>query len=76
MTNAPGSCRLAVDIGGTFTDAVVEKGGARATQKVLTTPANPAEGFMAATLQVLDASGTAPGHVGLSSTEPLWPPTR
>ncbi len=65
MADAPGSCRLAVDIGGTFTDAVVEKGGARATQKVLTTPANPAEGFMAAALQVLGASGTAPGDVGL-----------
>jgi N-methylhydantoinase A len=65
MTDASDSCRLAVDIGGTFTDAVVEKGGLRTTQKVLTTPANPAEGFMAATLQVLEASGTAPGDVGL-----------
>jgi len=30
--------RLAVDIGGTFTDVVVEAGAQRWTRKVLTTP--------------------------------------
>ncbi len=62
-TNA--ACRLAVDIGGTFTDAVMEAGDRRFTQKVLTTPTNPAEGFMAAVEHVLAAGGRAPADVGL-----------
>jgi len=33
--------RLAVDIGGTFTDVVLDSGGDRWTRKVLTTPARP-----------------------------------
>jgi N-methylhydantoinase A len=33
--------RLAVDIGGTFTDVVLEAGGERRTRKVLTTPSRP-----------------------------------
>ena len=40
------SVRLAVDIGGTFTDAVLEAGSTRQTIKVLTTPNNPAKSFM------------------------------
>ena len=35
------SIRLAVDIGGTFTDVVVETARARHTKKVLTTPRAP-----------------------------------
>ena len=42
-THPTTACRLAVDIGGTFTDAVLETGTRRFTQKVLTTPANPAD---------------------------------
>jgi N-methylhydantoinase A/oxoprolinase/acetone carboxylase beta subunit/N-methylhydantoinase B/oxoprolinase/acetone carboxylase alpha subunit len=59
------ACRLAVDIGGTFTDAVLETGSTRFTRKVLTTPANPAKGFMAAVEYVLAAGNVGPGHVGL-----------
>jgi N-methylhydantoinase A len=33
--------RLAVDIGGTFTDLVLEYPGDRATLRVMTTPAKP-----------------------------------
>jgi len=33
--------RIGVDIGGTFTDVVLEKGAARHTAKVLTTPRAP-----------------------------------
>jgi N-methylhydantoinase A len=66
MTTDPNAaCRIAVDIGGTFTDAVLEAGGVKITQKVLTTPANPAEGFMAAVEQVLAAGEIAPGAVDL-----------
>ena len=38
--------RLAVDIGGTFTDVVVEAGGRQTTAKVLTTPAAPEQAVM------------------------------
>src|ERR1700761_5852730 len=38
--------RLAVDIGGTFTDIVLEVGGDRRTRKVLTTPARPEQAVL------------------------------
>ena len=38
--------RLAVDIGGTFTDIVLEAAGRRWTRKVLTTPTAPEQGVM------------------------------
>ncbi len=57
--------RLAVDIGGTFTDIVLDRGGAQTTAKVLTTPARPADGFMAGVGRVLADSGTAPADVDL-----------
>src|SRR5271166_598393 len=40
------AARLAVDIGGTFTDLALEHGGKRTTVKVLTTPAAPEQGVM------------------------------
>ena len=39
--------RLAIDIGGTFTDLVLEYDGTRHTAKVLTTPDRPADGPIA-----------------------------
>ena len=43
-----GTVRVAIDIGGTFTDATLidEESGAASIAKVLTTPADPSEGFM------------------------------
>ena len=41
------SARLAIDIGGTFTDLALEQGGRRMTVKVLTTPADPERGVSA-----------------------------
>ena len=38
--------RLAIDIGGTFTDLVLDCHGQRSTAKVLTTPARPVDGLM------------------------------
>ena len=38
--------RVAVDIGGTFTDVVMHGGDAQVTTKVLTTPAEPAAGMV------------------------------
>jgi N-methylhydantoinase A len=55
--------RLAVDIGGTFTDVVLDgtgAGGRRATTKVLTTYADPANGVLEGIRQVLAEAGEAP----------------
>src|SRR5215208_5107936 len=51
--------RLAVDIGGTFTDATLidEESGAVSIAKVLTTPADPSEGFMQAAERALADAG-------------------
>ncbi len=58
MTTAP---RAAVDIGGTFTDIVVEWGAERrVTAKVLTTYPHPEEGFMAGLALALRRAGLAP----------------
>ena len=57
--------RLAVDIGGTFTDVVVESAGRRHTKKVLTTPAAPEEGVMDGMLGVLTEAGLSVGAVGV-----------
>ena len=57
--------RLAVDIGGTFTDVVLETADRQVTTKVLTTHAEPADGVMEGLAQVLDRSGTAPGDIGV-----------
>ena len=57
--------RLAIDIGGTFTDVVLDRDGARTTTKVLTTPDRPAAGFMAGVEAVLAESGVRPAAVDL-----------
>src|SRR3954468_20273363 len=50
--------RMAVDIGGTFTDIVLERGPERLTRKVLTTAKRPEEG-------VLDGARLVLGDAGL-----------
>ena len=67
MNNSRGRCRLAVDVGGTFTDVALEigAGGAVATVKVLTTPHAPEEGVIAAVKQAIRESGAGPGDIGL-----------
>ncbi len=59
------SVRLAVDIGGTFTDVVVEAGGRRTTAKLLTTPAAPEQAVLEATGRVLHAAGLRAAEVTL-----------
>jgi N-methylhydantoinase A len=49
--------RLAVDIGGTFTDVVLEVPGKRHSKKVLTTPRAPETGFMQGVLDILAETG-------------------
>ena len=57
--------RLAIDIGGTFTDATLvdEETGAVSIAKVLSTPSDPSLGFMTAAERILSESGVAPGDV-------------
>ncbi|MGO4396235.1 hydantoinase/oxoprolinase family protein [Variovorax sp. M-6] len=50
---------IAVDIGGTFTDVVLEKNGIRHSTKTLTTHGAPEEGVLAGVGEVLGNSGTA-----------------
>lgn len=50
--------RLSVDIGGTFTDVVLEGNGRRATHKVLSTPAHPEVGAMKGIMELVVAEGT------------------
>lgn len=61
---APGA-RLAIDIGGTFTDVALEAGGSPVTTKVLTTPAAPEQGVLAGVRKVLEIAGVAPSAVRL-----------
>ncbi len=49
--------RIGLDIGGTFTDIVLEHAGRRVTAKVLTTPGDPATGALAAIDAGLAAAG-------------------
>jgi N-methylhydantoinase A len=55
--------RLAADIGGTFTDVVLEQGSRRFTAKVLTTPHAPEEAVIEGTRGVLTQAGI--GFAGL-----------
>ena len=59
------SARLAVDIGGTFTDLALEHDGRRSTIKVLTTPAAPEQGVMAGVRDILQTSGVAAAEIGI-----------
>jgi N-methylhydantoinase A len=56
--------RLGVDVGGTFTDAVlVSDDGRLCSAKSLTTPGDQSEGVLAAVRAVLDAAGAEPREV-------------
>ena len=65
MTEAEGKARLAVDIGGTFTDLAMERGGRRWSAKVPTTPRAPEQGVATGVAAILDVSGLKPDEVGL-----------
>jgi N-methylhydantoinase A len=58
--------RLAVDIGGTFTDVVLELPGAgRVTTKLLTTYSHPGEAVLKGICQVMQQAGLSSGDIGL-----------
>jgi N-methylhydantoinase A len=54
---------LGVDVGGTFTDAVLFDGDAVHTAKTPTTPADQSEAVQAVVREVLDRAGAEPGDV-------------
>src|SRR4051794_40694655 len=58
--------RLGVDIGGTFTDAVLieEASGRVWIDKVSTTPADPSEGFLTSVRRLLQRVGLQPSEIG------------
>ncbi len=57
--------RLAADIGGTFTDVVLEHGGRRHSAKVLTTPRAPEEGMLEGIARVLAEAALPPSEIGV-----------
>jgi N-methylhydantoinase A len=57
--------RLAVDIGGTFTDLALEHRGTRVTAKVLTTPDAPEQGVLTGVAEILRRASVAPGDITL-----------
>jgi N-methylhydantoinase A len=60
-----GDWRLAVDIGGTFTDSVLldASTGRVVTEKTLTTPSDPLVGLQRGVVSVLDNAGVTPADV-------------
>ncbi len=56
--------RLAVDIGGTFTDIAIEQHGRILTAKTLTTPDAPVDGVITGIAHALDGTELSPGDFG------------
>src|SRR5918994_6004551 len=54
---------LGVDVGGTFTDAVIASGGRLVTAKAPTTPHDQSEGVLAAVRGALERAGAGPEEV-------------
>src|ERR1700741_5609209 len=59
------AARLAVDIGGTFTDLALEHDGRRFTLKVLTTQSAPEQGVLAGVRDILKSSHVVAGDIGI-----------
>ncbi len=59
----PEGALVGVDVGGTFTDAVVVAGGRVVTAKVPTTPDDQSEGVVAGVLAALERAGLPPSAV-------------
>ncbi len=65
MSADQNDCRIAVDIGGTFTDVVIETSSRRHSTKVLTTHHAPDDGAMTGIDRVLNAAGREPANIDM-----------
>lgn len=65
MSDKTSSIRLAVDVGGTFTDVVLENASKRLSTKVLTTPDAPERAILEGTRLVLGEAGLGFGDIGI-----------
>src|SRR4051812_3985928 len=65
MKKSKTDLRLAVDIGGTFTDVVLQSASTRWTTKILTTPHAPERGVIESIREVLAQANVAAADVGL-----------
>ena len=70
--------RLGVDVGGTFTDAILlnESTGEVRTGKVPSTPSDPSQGFLRVVDRMLGQNDAPPTRSGISSMGPPLPRTR
>ena len=59
------SCRIAIDVGGTFTDVALEFSGGQVTSKVLTTPDSPELGVLSGIEKAVSEAGVKPGEIDL-----------
>jgi len=59
------TARLAVDIGGTFTDLCLERDGRRTSVKVLTTPRAPEDGVLEGIAQIMRLANLKPTDLSL-----------
>lgn len=57
--------RVGVDIGGTFTDTVIDDGHQLFSSKILTTPAAPEQAIIAGLKDVIAQAGVSPGAVSM-----------
>ena len=57
--------KMAADIGGTFTDVVLDIDGSQVSTKILTTHPDPADGVLEGVRQVLSRAQCAAADVGL-----------
>lgn len=57
--------RLAIDIGGTFTDICLDRGGEFVSAKVLTTPRSPEKGVIDGVEIILKSSGVGIGDIAI-----------
>ena len=65
MADSRARWHIGVDVGGTFTDIVLERGAAQVSTKVLTTQDAPERGVLEGIRTALGRAGAAPGDIGL-----------
>lgn len=65
MNDVTAHWHIGVDVGGTFTDVVLERGAAQVSTKVLTTQDAPERGVLEGVRAALERAGAVPGDVGL-----------